>query len=387
MQTRRYRLAGALAAGVLALAWACSWHGRPARASQDHLGPAHTTADTPGQKPPQTPRAPRVVRRRVTPSVRRRPRPPKLHSKNHASVRGAFTSIASSSARSTVAILCDGKQVALGAVVDAAGYVVTKASELASGARCRFRDGTSAAAAVVAKDDRNDLALLKVSAKGLKPIAWADDDDPAVGSWVITPGLDDVPVSIGVVSVARRKGRSARRPNRGFLGISFPQTGSDARVGQVIPRTGAARAGLKVNDVIVKVDDKPVANRNALLSLLSKTKAKQKVTLRIRRGGKELDVSATLGLFPTGRFNPQQYVGGALSERRSGFESIIQHDSTLLPNQCGGAALDVDGKAVGINISRAGRVESYILPASLAKKLIARLKAAAAKPADAGKKK
>ena len=376
MQSMRYRLAWLLAAGAIVAACASA------------LGlQAEPKIGKPAEKPPQPRRDPRSGRdgRRLR-SPGRRARPPQPHSKNHPSARGAFKSIAAAAGASTVAIYCDGKQVALGAVVDAGGYVVTKASELAPGARCRFRDGRSVPTAIVAKDDRNDVALLKVSPKGLKPIQWADDDNPPVGSWVITPGLSDVPVSIGVVSVAKRKGPTSRRPKRGFLGITFPSTGNDARVGQVIPQTGAARAGIKPNDVIVKVDDSPVKDRNTLLSLLGRSRPKQKIKLRIKRGDKEMDVSATLGLYPVGRFNPQQYIGGALSERRTGFQSIIQHDSTLMPNQCGGAALDADGKAVGINISRAGRVESYILPASVARALIARLKTAAAKPADTGKK-
>jgi len=116
--------------------------------------------------------------------------------------------------------------------------------------------------------------------------------------------------------------------------------------------------------------------------VLRQTKPDQEITLRVRRGEKELDLSAALGKYPAGGWiNPQQYAGGDLSERRTGFERIIQHDSTLQPNQCGGPALDADGKAVGINISRAGRVESYILPASLVRPLIAKLKAAGdAKP-------
>ena len=264
--------------------------------------------------------------------------------------------------------------MALGAVVDAGGYVLTKASELLSSPQCRFRDGRTVAATVIGEDDRNDIALLKVSAKGLTPITWADNGALPVGSWIVTPGLDDVPVSIGVVSVAARKGPGGRRTNRGFLGFSFGGTGIEARVGRVIPKTAAQRAGLKAGDLILKIDNTPITDRMGLLSLLGRTKAGQKITVHLKRGQKAMDVPATLGVYPVGgRVNPQQVMGGALSERRTGFESIIQHDSTLAPNQCGGAALDAEGKAVGINISRAGRVESHILPAALAQKLVARL--------------
>ena len=391
MQSMYHRLTSLLLAIaiVLACASAAPTAGAEAKPNPKTYKPAPKAdkAAPPAPKADKAPPRPRTQDRRSPRRSRWRSRTPQPYSKNHTSTRSAFSPIAARAGASTVAVFCDGKQVALGTVVDAAGYVLTKASELAAAPQCRLRDGSEVPATVVATDDGNDVALLKITAKGLRPVQWADDDPP-VGSWVITPGLDDVPISIGVVSVARRKGPAIRRtPDRGFLGISFSRAGTDARIGQVIPQTSAAKAGLRANDLIVKIDDKPVKDRKTVLGLLGATKPKQNVTLRIKRGDKERDISATLGQWPAGgRVNPQQTMGGALSKRRTGFESIIQHDSTLKPNQCGGPALDSDGKAVGINISRAGRVESYILPASLARTLTAKLKAAGAKkPAKTGK--
>jgi S1-C subfamily serine protease len=51
--------------------------------------------------------------------------------------------------------------------------------------------------------------------------------------------------------------------------------------------------------------------------------------------------------------------------RLSGFERVIQHDTVLNPEECGGPVLDSQGRAIGINIARAGRVVSYLLPSSL----------------------
>ena len=48
-------------------------------------------------------------------------------SKNHSSVKQAFRKIAASAYWSTVAVYSEGRQVALGAVVDAHGHVLTKA--------------------------------------------------------------------------------------------------------------------------------------------------------------------------------------------------------------------------------------------------------------------
>jgi serine protease Do len=52
----------------------------------------------------------------------------------------------------------------------------------------------------------------------------------------------------------------------------------------------------------------------------------------------------------------------------------LQHDTVIRPADCGGPLVDLDGKAVGINIARAGRTESYAIPAEDVIALIAELK-------------
>ena len=51
-----------------------------------------------------------------------------------------------------------------------------------------------------------------------------------------------------------------------------------------------------------------------------------------------------------------------MSKRRSGYDRVIQHDSVIRPEECGGPLVNLDGKVIGINIARAGRVETYALP-------------------------
>ncbi len=58
-------------------------------------------------------------------------------------------------------------------------------------------------------------------------------------------------------------------------------------------------------------------------------------------------------------------VNGPRNARLSGFDNVIQHDSVLDPDECGGPVLDSSGRVVGINIARAGRVVSYSIPSSL----------------------
>jgi len=66
---------------------------------------------------------------------------------------------------------------------------------------------------------------------------------------------------------------------------------------------------------------------------------------------------------------------GAVSERSEGFEQAIEHDTVLQPWLCGGPLVNLDGKAIGINIARASRVTTYALPSRLAKRIFDDLKA------------
>ena len=68
-------------------------------------------------------------------------------------------------------------------------------------------------------------------------------------------------------------------------------------------------------------------------------------------------------------------MGSVTSQRADGFDLAIQHDTVLQNWQCGGPLMNLDGKAVGLNIARAGRVASYALPGSVVRPAIARLQA------------
>jgi S1-C subfamily serine protease len=70
----------------------------------------------------------------------------------------------------------------------------------------------------------------------------------------------------------------------------------------------------------------------------------------------------------------QNNMGSKLSDRRTGFPNILQHDTVLRPEDCGGPLVELDGKAVGINIARAGRTESYAIPSDVVRTLVPELK-------------
>jgi S1-C subfamily serine protease len=67
----------------------------------------------------------------------------------------------------------------------------------------------------------------------------------------------------------------------------------------------------------------------------------------------------------TDRRDYQNNLGSTLSSRRFGFDQAFQHDTVLAPNDCGGPLVDIEGRVVGFNIARAGRTESYAIPANI----------------------
>src|SRR5205823_9776883 len=99
--------------------------------------------------------------------------------------------------------------------------------------------------------------------------------------------------------------------------------------------------------------------------------------------GEEQELKATLGARPAdlSRGDFQNRLGNELSDRRGGFPAILQHDTVLKPAECGGPLVDLDGKAVGINIARAGRVETYALPSENVLAVLDELKSGKLAPA------
>ena len=77
-------------------------------------------------------------------------------------------------------------------------------------------------------------------------------------------------------------------------------------------------------------------------------------------------------------------MGSKLSDRRSGIPRLFQTDAVVKPGDCGGPIADLDGHVVGLMIARAGRTESWAIPAETVNGLLPVLLAAksAANPVE-----
>ena len=310
--------------------------------------------------------------------------------KNSPAVLTAFRAVVAAPSESTVRVLCDDKAAALGTIVAADGYLITKASELKGRITCQLKDGRSFVAKIVGVEDKHDLAMLKIEAKDLKPIEWRDSKSAEVGNWLASAGAGDEPVAIGVVSVAARKPARRDMPvvavsNAGYLGIGLDEGDGGPKIGDVRPSSPAAKAGLKVGDVVLKVSGRLVKTPDSLVSTIQSFKAGKTITLQIKRGEEIKELTATLDKRPADlsrRADIQNNLGSKLSERRGGFPAILQHDQVIKPTDCGGPLVDLDGKAVGINIARAGRVESYAIPSESVLALLEDLKSGKLAPKE-----
>ena len=305
---------------------------------------------------------------------------PGKNEKLHDDVLKAFRGVVAKPSKSTVRILAEGKRVAYGAVIDKEGHVLTKASEVMTQKKLdiRLSNGKRYGATLVGIHRPTDVGLLKVTllekAK-LTPIAWAKDD-AEVGSWLVTTGVGANPVCIGVASVKPRK----IPPRRGLLGVGLrePEDGEDGpAITEILPNSAAAKAKLRRDDVVTHVNGKAVKQLKELQQAIQGYRPGHRVRLKIVRDGAGMEKSVTLGDFDqiASPNHFQNGLGGPRSKRRGGFETALQHDSFLRPADCGGPIVNLDGKAVGINIARSSRISSFAIPVSALKSLIPKLKA------------
>jgi RNA polymerase sigma factor (sigma-70 family) len=86
----------------------------------------------------------------------------------------------------------------------------------------------------------------------------------------------------------------------GYLGVMLAgdEEGGTVRIHDVTPDSPAAKAGVKVDDVVLKVGKTDVTDPNSAVSALKAFKPGEKVIIRIKRGEKEMDVTVTLGKWP-----------------------------------------------------------------------------------------
>lgn len=96
-----------------------------------------------------------------------------------------------------------------GVIISEDGYIVTNNHVIESADKLEIllNDNTTYEAKIIGTDEATDLALVKIDAKGLKPITFGDSDALKIGEWVLAVGNPfgfNSTVTAGIVSAKAR---------------------------------------------------------------------------------------------------------------------------------------------------------------------------------------
>jgi len=273
--------------------------------------------------------------------------------------------------------------LALGLIVTSDGLIATKAGEVADRTNLVCVANTNGReerypATVVAVDPAGDIALLKIEKTGLPAIDWESFEPPTqpipIGTFVVTPVPNgQIPAILGAVSIGERSIPSENL----MIGVSIDSSEAwkGARIMQTLPRSPAAAAGLRQNDLITKVNDSSMDSGPMFTRFLDKVKVGDELTLVVQRGREELSITlkAAEALDMAQRRTAVTMNQGGpfgISKVREGFSCVLQHDSVVRPSDCGGPVVTLDGRLIGVNIARAGRTETYAHPVAKFRQIV-----------------
>ncbi len=270
------------------------------------------------------------------------------------------------------------KPILYGAVMSADGYILTKESELYN-----YDEKTNAKTLkelmvivgetrytgfkLVARDVGWDLALIKIDAENLKPVKWAESSDLAQGTWVVANGSSSKArrrVNVGIISA---KARSLGGALPIIMGVGLKKVKGGVMIEGVREKFGAQKAGLKKGDIITKFDGLEVKDRDAVLDVIRTKKPGDMVEVEFKRGDKTLKANMELKAREEAGGGKKlksknDRMSGETSSRRDSFPRVLQTDIGQNNRQTGGPLLNLTGEAVGLNIARATRAESFAVP-------------------------
>lgn len=257
-----------------------------------------------------------------------------------------------------------GRQVATAVWVSAAGHLLTKASEVPRIADCRVEwgDGRKAALREVRRDSARDLLLARAAGvTAVQAASFSPAQALSLGHWVSAPAQGRE-LRLGVISAQRR-----RIPGLGAaIGVRMDEslTGAGVRIAGVAEDSPAAAAGIRVDDVLTELAATQVQNYRQVSELISKRQPGEEIDVALRRAGKEVRLRVRLASKTKimANWEGEDFANGGISIRTDNFAQVLQHDLPLAPADMGGPLIDLEGRAIGLNIARVDRVTTFALP-------------------------
>ena len=284
---------------------------------------------------------------------------------NGIQVQQAFGKTQGIAQESTVKLLRNERVIAHGTVIDSRGFVLSKASACIGARYLLTNSGIRLPVKARKRDEACDLVLLEVIGDGYEwpNLHWSDNNNSTDARWAISasPELDEIRLGLfgGKTRPIGREG--------GVMGVVLSddnQSERGIRVLEVIPQSAADRAGLKINDRILKIDHRSVRSKQQVNHAMQKKDPGDLVLLHINRVDEAIELRVTLGhrSVTFDLFNRNLLMSGPTSKRKDNFPLVLQHDIPLYRNNMGGPVFNLEGQCVGINIARVDRVTNFALP-------------------------
>ena len=292
----------------------------------------------------------------------------------------SWDSLSGKVGQSTVLIVAGRQQVAQGIVVSK-GMILSKLSELK---RIKMplivvdaKGGVHDMRPVMSIPEY-DLILLESPGIDTPPIHLDDLADASEGDMISAVSAGGHVTDFGVISVNQR---SLREEDAAYMGLAADPTweGKGARVLGVEKGSGAHEAGLKAGDIIQQINGLQLEGMFSMRAALQGVNPGDSVPFIVERKGQSIQGELRTASRPKGASFPQERLemmnsmGNRMNLRRSDFPLVFQTDMTLLPECAGCPVINLDGKIVGMALSRAGRVETYVLPAWVMRELVTRI--------------
>jgi len=281
------------------------------------------------------------------------------------------------------AVMYDGrKEIAYGIVISEDGYLLSKWSELknAKELKVRIDDQLYEEVNLVSGDTRWDVCLCKVSATGLHPVDFVDQESIEEGTWVIANGVTDRSNRRPMIGIISAPAREIFPEGGVVLGIKITEQKGAVIAEEVDENSGAFQSGIRKNDKILKLNDSLLKKQDDLVEFMKDRKIGDKIVVTYERKGKQSKATVELqGRADTfGKETTRNdQMSGDVSTRRSGFPRVFQHDVLGNRKTVGGPLVNLDGKCLGMNIARANRAESFAIPVKELREISQRLLAEA----------
>ncbi len=250
--------------------------------------------------------------------------------------------------------------------------VATKLSELSPNlpVQCRLDSGAACFASMIRSDAALDIAILKLA-----------DVQPNVPALIVPERIPDAGSSHFRFQFVFAANNAVRVSRAGIASRdAYAEPGLPCRFGailkaskqaqavivtEVAPNGSAASAGLVDGSVIRTLDGSSVSSLEDVDRILSRRQPGDWLSIESFWNPDRHSATVRLQHDPGEQFERAEFLdgrSGRVSERRSGFKGVLQHDIPISPEECGGPLFDASGRIIAINSARRARESTLAIP-------------------------